>query len=705
MADSQLSSARYGYDFVVSTTQQSINATMKRYLNGLSSPLLTVCFVADGNGVAQAIDYEELKKKANGSDPFAIPGDIDPSTNSDIKNLMGARFMGGFRAKIGLPEGVSPTDLPDILSFDSGSIAKVSFRMYCSDFDLVQLSPGGGYTLAPKWFAASQDRNNPWTFESKVDLSQSVVDKNSYHLMPPDVQKAIHNKGSMAFSVQQLWFDMSTASLYSSPTIEGVARDSELGMILQRDFLTRYFDLLRGNGQPLLGVNVVDDKGDLATFSLTDFELQVNPYLDANGRPEQTPTPDQAKASTLSYLCATMGNKLPPSTAFDWNWLSTDDIKQTHGIISINRNTFAQWLSRAIRPMAQRRSLQPHVKVVWDGGLNYNMNFTQGNPEEPPVDGGPEVLKYRWKSENTDDEAGLNGALGAMSAQSFYDLTVSFSGNTITVVQNLVIWIYVRVGLTKGDGNVVDRTITDTYTLAIDAQGQLGWTLQSNEVKRDYDPSVNPFLNFFSHAQDVINMFKEEARNFVSSNLVQAPISELGQFFFPGGRTFAFRSAAFSKFQDLTSLITYLDPSDDAPVYMAVLPEPLLVTVPNSGAVAPLKYTSFVGNLEWREDPSDDDKDNIKALLAEHMLARGYINVRPEPNHPNDPGSFVWFQSTNPMTITSVDSPWASGFFLLGSLRKYVRGKGCAGYNGPPGQAEEREVQKEANGSAVGKLE
>ncbi|KAI9654192.1 MAG: hypothetical protein M1821_006720 [Bathelium mastoideum] len=665
MADSQLSSTRYGYDFVVSTTQQSINATMKRYLDGLSSPLLTVCFVADVNGVAQAIDYEELKKKANGSDPFAIPGGVDPSTSAEIERLMAARFMGGFRAKVGLPDGVDLADLPDIVSFDSGSIAKVGFSMYCSEFDLVQLSPGGGYISAPKWFATSQDRDNPWIFTSKVDLSQSVVDKNSYHLMPPDVQKAIKNKGSMAFSVQQLWFDMSTASLYSSPEIEGVARDSELGMILQRDFLTRYFDLLQSNGQPLLGVNVVDDKGDLATFSLTDFELQVNPYLDANGRTEQNPTSDQTKASTLSFF---------------WNWLSTDDIKQTHGIISINRNTFAQWLSRAIRPMAQQRSLQPHVKVVWDNGLNYNMNFTQGSPEEPPIDGGSEVLKYRWKSEKTDDKAGLSGALGAMSAQSFYDLTVRFSGNTIAVSQNLVIWIYVRVGLDRGEGNVVDRTITDTYTLSIDAQGQLGWTLHSNEVNRDYDPSVNPFLDFFSYAQDVINMFKDEARNFVSSNLKQAPISELGQFFFPGGRTFAFRSAAFSDFQDSTSLITYLDPSDDAPVYMAVLPEPLLISVPNSGAVAPQKYTKFVGNFEWREDPSDKDKDIIKAILVGHMEARGYINVHSVSNDPNDAGSCVFFGSTKPETVLSVNSPWASGFFLLGGLRKYARGKGCDGY-------------------------
>ena len=38
-SQSQLSAARYGYDFVVATTQASINATMKQFLSGLTEPL------------------------------------------------------------------------------------------------------------------------------------------------------------------------------------------------------------------------------------------------------------------------------------------------------------------------------------------------------------------------------------------------------------------------------------------------------------------------------------------------------------------------------------------------------------------------------------------------------------------------------------------------------------------------------------------
>jgi hypothetical protein len=287
---------------------------MKRYLSGLSSPMVVVCFQADDQGVAQAVDYEQLKKEAGGSDPFSLPNDIDPSKNTDFQNLLKARFMGGFRAKIGLPDSIDPLDLQDIVSFDSGSINKVGFRMYCSEFQVVQLEPGGGYVSRPTWFAASQDPFSPWIFESNVDLSQSVIEPDSYHKLPGPVNQKIeeHKKSGMTFSVQQLWINLSTANLYATPTIKGVERDSVLGMNLERGFLTRYFDMLRSNKQPLLGVNIVDDRGEMATLSLTDFQLQVNPYLDSNGRPMQDPTFTQARASTLSYLCATESNVLPP---------------------------------------------------------------------------------------------------------------------------------------------------------------------------------------------------------------------------------------------------------------------------------------------------------------------------------------------------------------------------------------------------------
>lgn len=73
MADSQLSSARYGYHYVVSTSQRYFDTKMKKYLSGLSSPLVVVCYRANEKGEAKVIEYEELKKQAGGSDPSLYP--------------------------------------------------------------------------------------------------------------------------------------------------------------------------------------------------------------------------------------------------------------------------------------------------------------------------------------------------------------------------------------------------------------------------------------------------------------------------------------------------------------------------------------------------------------------------------------------------------------------------------------------------------
>jgi len=43
---SYLSSPRYGYDFVVATTQTSINATIKEFLSKGTEPEVLVCYVA-----------------------------------------------------------------------------------------------------------------------------------------------------------------------------------------------------------------------------------------------------------------------------------------------------------------------------------------------------------------------------------------------------------------------------------------------------------------------------------------------------------------------------------------------------------------------------------------------------------------------------------------------------------------------------------
>jgi hypothetical protein len=72
-----LSDAKYGYDIVVATTQMSINSIMLNFLAARQEPTVNVCYIADQQGVPTDIDYKQLKKNAQGIDPFALPNNLD----------------------------------------------------------------------------------------------------------------------------------------------------------------------------------------------------------------------------------------------------------------------------------------------------------------------------------------------------------------------------------------------------------------------------------------------------------------------------------------------------------------------------------------------------------------------------------------------------------------------------------------------------
>jgi hypothetical protein len=348
VGDSQcnLSSAKYGYDFVVATSQASINATMMEYLNTVGEPEAVICYVADSRGNPTPIDYQQLKTNAKGSDPFAVPPNADPTKSADLQNLFEARFMLGFKASIGLPPGYAPADIPDIVVL-SGDASSVSYNLMCSEFIVVELTPGGGYN-PPSWMNISQPPGAAWLFNAKVDLRLTAYDGTDYSKLPPAVRAQIKNLGGNAFSIQQLLFDLDNAALQSFPTMSGVAPGTNLHTALQNDFLGEYFSTVKASGQPILGASVTQSVAPPSALTLTDLNFEVSPLLGTNNQPIVNPTPDQQAVFTLNYLCAVNGKTLPGAAQFDWNWMDESDAANFDGVLAINRNTFVNYLNSAL---------------------------------------------------------------------------------------------------------------------------------------------------------------------------------------------------------------------------------------------------------------------------------------------------------------------------------------------------------------------
>jgi hypothetical protein len=458
---SNLSSAKYGYDFVVATTQASINATMKEFLAQLTEPVVTVCYVADCDGNPREISYQELRDKANNSDPFTISDDADPKTNQDLLNLKETRFMMAFRARLGLPPGITPDKIPDpvVLGSDTSS---VTFNLLCNQFAIVQLDPGSGYTKA-SWMNQSQPEGHPWIFTSHVDLRLSTAKKTAYSTLPPAVQEKIKNLHSATFSVQQLLFDLDNAALQTIPEMsDKVKPGTKIYGALQQSFMAAYFQQMKSKGDPMLGCTITDTTPLPSTLTLTDLNLEVSPFQSTNDQQ------DQQDLATLNYLCAANGHVLPPATRFSWNWVDASEQADCHGVVAINRLAIANYFQDKLMVYATSNCYLPQVRVAMDGLMvNYWVAMTPNQKPDVciPPDGN-EILRIHYTGEDS-DQAGLNGDMGKLQLRPGYDLHVQCAQDIITITQKIEVFLFAEASGASAQGLIVNDTVTDTFTLAI----------------------------------------------------------------------------------------------------------------------------------------------------------------------------------------------------------------------------------------------
>jgi len=315
----------------------------------------------------------------------------------------------------------------------------------------------------------------------------------------------------------------------------------------------------------VLGASVTPSIAPPSTLTMTDLNFQVSPLRGADGQIIPKPTPAQQDAFTLNYLCAANGRSLPGPSEFTWNWMEMADEANFDGVIAINRNSLRSYFQHSLQNVAAQNCYQPWVQLTWDSDnkLVLDWNWTMNPGGAPTVTApatGPTVLSYSY-SATAGDVAGAGGDIGQLTLSPSFTMDVSFVGNQMVITQHLLIYVRVQSLQTAADGNVVDKTIVDTYTVTANEYGQLVATLHSSESDNSQTPSVNGFLNFFTGVNDLINAIAGWVRAFTSTRLADIPVSVVQSFVFPGGKTFVFKDASFSENQDLVGHITYADPT------------------------------------------------------------------------------------------------------------------------------------------------
>ena len=559
---SNLSSS--GFDYVVAVTQPAINAALEELLYYSNLPEIKLCYVYDQNLNPTAIDYGDFMASAGNTDPFSVPAGT-PSSDPRVAKLASARFAFAIKAKSGFPPGVSPASLTPVALKPGQS--SVTYTLLFAEFVATEIifGPMGSMT----WFSASQPAGTAWTFSGNIDLDLQDV---SFESLPATLQAQIKDNGSpSAFSPQQFFFDLNSLGLEQNFKLPS---GSALANFMGDTFMGSYLKELPAGTEILgYGASYVPAVPP-SSLAVTDLNFFTPNPVGSEGAP-----------ATVNYLCATNQHKLPALTeaSFGWNWIEPAEVSQYDGVAALNRNTFANYLANAsfsvngnssgketLLEYVQQNCIATSVQVSLNSLSQPVYQFGLAPGQSPAVSfpaSGSTILSYAYSSGTASDEAGMDGDIGQMKLSSTFNMNVTVQDSQIVVWQHLVIYAYIQHLQTGAGGNVVDKQLTDTYTIGVDDSGKLVITLQSSSpVDRSKTPGVNGFLNFFTDVNGLASSVAQQAQKFATTRLADIPVSIVQNFVFPSGKVFVYADACFSDSQDLVSHITYADPGSGGTV-------------------------------------------------------------------------------------------------------------------------------------------
>lgn len=604
-----------GYDTVIGITQNALNDTMKKYLSKVENDLDPVCYVYTDDTLesVKTIAYQDLLTQTtsadlpNGADPFAIAdGSSNTSTDAEtvaIGNaLFNALFAFGFKASMGLPTGITPRNMPDIINLQDGTEYQVvNYQMYFKTFQIVQQI--GGRNNAWTYSNLQQADDSPWIFQWQVNLNLESAD---FDNLPQTTQNSIKNlDNSSAFSVQQLLLDMSTPALASTlPTIQGLDPSSPAYEKLTSEFINTYWEALQNNGGAVFYETVQPTNSqpvaDKPSIIPSDLDFIVTAYIpdpaDGNLTTEQ-----QQGLYTLNYLVMANGNQMPTAVSpLTWNWMSAEEGSQYSGVIAIKKDDFVSYLGELLSPGLKNVCVQPTADMKQDrlidgGKLTYTWNYKQYDPA--PVyqtvnsnNDPTHVLTCHFvtdKDQNTDNP-GYDEIFGEGNFLVWSDVQADIfvQGTTIKCVTTVAVYLEIDLFFktSKTRGYVYATKNTTIFNLGVSTEGVLQVNdsdpvptnvdvRQSSDSNSAYydgdlDPSLGADVVTFGYIKDLVNdNIQPYYSSHMSSLMSDYPshilnlLNNMNAFVFPGASTFVYSKCCFSDHQDLTAMIKYTDPS------------------------------------------------------------------------------------------------------------------------------------------------
>lgn len=566
-----------GYDVVIATTQDSTNAMMQTYMRNVGNKFGVITeyetvpyyymYPDDMTNPVQYTDKAGFMAKAGGTDPLAvIKSDWNTSMpmTQDITNLTNAHFLNAFTAEPGIPKyyttGDNPPVLPQLFEIAPDNQSAIITMLFKS-FSYVFCGYDENSSRILHLYSRTQQADEAWFIKYKVPFANNVATD-----IPDPVQQQATQMGNSPYSIQQLLLDFSKATPVSCT--DGLHLDYAWKPIAQNISLK--------NVNPVLGYSIVTPNNtntlippafrDLIEFTdtnnvtVTGVEIEANAFVDGNGNYISS---DDSGLATLNYVCAVNSHSLKGITPIKWNWLDTTDEETSyHGAIGVSRNMIAKFISTQILPSLRTSCYSVYVKANTVDVVDVDFPDPVLTPGQSPTltyyPSGATLLDYSYTSSSS-DTAGLLGCNGTIELDNTFDAKVSYTGNTLTIVRHLVMKLNVSVhGTYSGPVSVVDKTLTDVYTLTLDGDGNLQFSAPvSTPLDQSTTGNVGNYTNWSWMVNQDTSTFAKAAQALVTNALQDIELSSMQQFIFPGGEVFSLKDVTFSDYGDLVGHITY----------------------------------------------------------------------------------------------------------------------------------------------------
>ncbi|RBR09729.1 hypothetical protein FVER53590_11781 [Fusarium verticillioides] len=618
-AGCNLSNPKYGYDFVISTTQASINSDLCMYLHNNILPCNYFCFLSVCRLMSQSdnlkgmiplppvkpanqvqtpsnanavvpVTLEDLVAKTGGVDPFKIPRDT-PHTDPRVQALTKVGFAVGVKIRMGLPPGVEPKDLPPILEL--GDVANfATFNILCSDFHIVENELGTSASPDGKWNVWRQPSGRPWTLKTWVSLVHASLDNQlngSAHFAKNPAKKQrllkrLQNISSTSFSLQQLLLDMDNATVQNVPVIEGMRHGSRAHLVVSGQLGNIWTAFTKQcHCPPISVVAVPQTSSDPSKLHLKSFDLQVNRVKDSNGDTVKNPTKEQLAATTLDYRCTTSGTQLPPAKHFSWNWVEPTSVNSESGVVAIKREVFGQYLLDAIIPKIKKYCITTdpvvgHRNKLGRGKLWADWSLPTINDQTPKSlirRGSTNILVINYFAIDDPDTSSTRGSIYGseycrLDVVPGYECNVGLTGNSLKIFQRVAVNVRFKCDVGAVLSNqvsnfdeqcmVYNEVAIDDYELSV---GQTG-CLQITHTKSSPESYPNKFENISDLFQtdDLLEKIRSCFTAPAPIDFTSVNAAALQNFVFPGGKVFTYKNVRAAPSGDLLCSLTYVDPDE-----------------------------------------------------------------------------------------------------------------------------------------------